>query len=382
MRWLLPPGIEDLLPTQAEALERGRRTLLDLFAAWGYRLVMPPLVEFADALLTGTGSDLAQQTFQVTDPVSGRLLAIRADITPQVARIDARDDDPAPARLCYLGSVLTAQGTPLGASRNPMQVGAELYGHAGPQSDVEILRLMLATLSATGHNSAHVDLGHVGILRGLADAAGLDAEAENTLFELLQRKAGTDIAQFVGSLNLDPAAQAWFTGLPQWFGPIGALPALRATLTDLPPAVAAALDELTGIADELLRFEPDLPLFFDLAELRGYHYHTGLVFAAYSAGFGQAMAWGGRYDGIGRVFGRARPATGFSADLKRLLAVAQDPPPPVLAPWGSDPELTALVQRLRVAGHRVVYELPGSDPGAIGERIVRRDGGWTLPNSG
>ncbi|MGK2941219.1 MAG: ATP phosphoribosyltransferase regulatory subunit [Immundisolibacter sp.] len=382
MRWLLPPGIEDLLPTQAEALERGRRTLLDLFAAWGYRLVMPPLVEFADALLTGTGSDLAQQTFQVTDPVSGRLLAIRADITPQVARIDARDDDPAPARLCYLGSVLMAQSTPLGASRNPMQVGAELYGHAGPQSDVEILRLMLATLSATGHNSAHVDLGHVGILRGLADAAGLDAEAENTLFELLQRKAGTDIAQFVGSLDLDPAAQAWFTGLPQWFGPIGALPALRATLTGLPPAVATALDELTGIAGELLRFEPDLPLFFDLAELRGYHYHTGLVFAAYSAGFGQAMAWGGRYDGIGRVFGRARPATGFSADLKRLLAIAQDPPPPVLAPWVSDPELTALVQRLRIAGHRVVYELPGSDPGAIGERIVRRNGGWTLPNSG
>ena len=382
MRWLLPPGIEDLLPPQARALEGARRQLLDLFAAWGYRLVMPPLVEYADALLTGTGADLAQQTFQVTDPLSGRLLAIRADITPQVARIDARDSDPAPARLCYLGSVLTAQDAAPGICRNPMQVGAELYGHAGPQSDVEILRLLLATLRAAGHDSVHVDLGHVGIFRGLSRAAGLDAEAEHTLFELLQRKARTDIADFVAGLGLDAVVRDWFVHLPQCFGPFGRLPALRAMLPGVPAPVTAALDALEAIGHELLGFESELPLFVDLAELRGFHYHTGLVFAAYGAGYGQAMAWGGRYDGVGAVFGRARPATGFSADLKRLLAPPAPEPPPVLAPWSSDCALTALVERLRAHGRAVVYELPGSQAGPVGARIVQRDGGWALQDAG
>ncbi len=382
MRWLLPPGIEDLLPPQAEALEQARRQLLDLFSRWGYRLVMPPLVEYADALLTGTGVDLAQQTLQVTDPASGRLLAIRADITPQVARIDARDGDPAPARLCYLGSVLTAQDPALGAGRNPMQVGAELYGHGGPQSDVEVLRLLLAALRVTGHDSVHVDLGHVGIFGALSHAAGLDAEAEHTLFELLQRKACADIAQFVAGLGLPTAVGEWFVRLPECFGPIDRLPALRGMLQDVPEPVTAALDELGAIADELLRFEPGLPLYVDLAELRGYHYHTGLVFAAYGAGYGQAMAWGGRYDGVGRVFGRARPATGFSADLKRLLGVPAPQPLPVLAPWSSDGALTKLVDRLRADGRSVIYELPGSACGPVGARIVRVDGAWQLQDAG
>lgn len=382
MRWLLPPGIEDLLPPQAQALEAARRRLLDLFAAWGYQLVMPPLVEYADALLTGTGADLAEQTFQVTDPLSGRLLAIRADITPQVARIDARNADPAPARLCYLGSVLAAQEGAPGTCRNPMQVGAELYGHGGPESDVEVLRLLLATLRAAGHEQVHVDLGHVGIFRGLSRAAGLDADAEHTLFELLQRKARADIAEFVATLGLDERARDWFVQLPQCFGPIDRLPELRQRLHDLPPTVTAAIDELDTIARELLRFVPDLPLFVDLAELRGYHYHTGLVFAAYGAGYGQAMAWGGRYDGVGGVFGRARPATGFSADLKRLLGTPALPALPVLAPWSSDPELTALIERLRADGRAVIHELPGSDPGPVGARIVHRDGAWSLQDAG
>lgn len=382
MRWLLPPGIEDLLPPQAQALEAARRRLLDLFAAWGYRLVMPPLVEYADALLTGTGADLAEQTFQVTDPLSGRLLAIRADITPQVARIDARDSDPAPARLCYLGSVLTAQEGAPGTCRNPMQVGAELYGHGGPESDVEVLRLLLETLRTAGHDKVHVDLGHVGIFRGLSEAAGLDTDAEYTLFDLLQRKARTDIAGFVEARGLSATARDWFVQLPQCFGPIDRLPELRGRLRGLPAAVTTAIDELETIAGELLNFVPDLPLFVDLAELRGYHYHTGIVFAAYGAGYGQAMAWGGRYDGVGAVFGRARPATGFSADLKRLLGTPAAPPPPVLAPWSSDPELTALVRRLRADGLSVIHELPGSDPGPVGARLVHRDGAWQLQDAG
>ncbi len=382
MRWLLPPGIEDLLPPQAQALEAARRRLLDLFAAWGYQLVMPPLVEYADALLTGTGADLAEQTFQVTDPLSGRLLAIRADITPQVARIDARNADPAPARLCYLGSVLTAQEGAPGTCRNPMQVGAELYGHGGPESDVEVLRLLLAALRTAGHDKVHIDLGHVGIFRGLSHAAGLDADAEHTLFELLQRKARADIADFVATAGLDARAQDWFVQLPQCFGPIDRLPELRQRLRDLPAAVSTAIDELDTIARELLRFVPGLPLFVDLAELRGYHYHTGLVFAAYGAGYGQAMAWGGRYDGVGGVFGRARPATGFSADLKRLLGTPALPAAPVHAPWSSDPELTALIEGLRADGRAVIHELPGSDPGPVGARIVHRDGAWRLQDAG
>jgi ATP phosphoribosyltransferase regulatory subunit len=227
-----------------------------------------------------------------------------------------------------------------------------------------------------------VDLGHVGIFRGLSRAAGLDTDAEHTLFELLQRKARADIADFVSGLGLAAVMRDWFVHLPQCFGPIERLPALRAMLPGVPAPVLAALDELETISHALLRFEPRLPLFVDLAELRGYHYHTGIVFAAYGAGYGQAMAWGGRYDGVGGVFGRARPATGFSADLKRLLAAPEPQPLPVLAPWSSDPTLTELVERLRADGRTVVYELPGSDTGPVGARIVRRGGGWALQDAG
>jgi len=201
-----------------------------------------------------------------------------------------------------------------------MQVGAELYGHSGPESDVEVLRLMLATLRSAGHDSTHVDLGHVGIFRGLSRAAGLDTDAEHTLFELLQRKARADIGDFVGGLGLDPAVRDWFVNLPQCFGPIDRLPALRGMLPGVPQPVLAAIDELETISHELLRFEPQLPLFVDLAELRGYHYHSGVVFDAYCDGVSGAVARGGRYDEVGKAFGRPRAATGFSIELRSLAA--------------------------------------------------------------
>lgn len=384
MQWLLPQGIEDLLPPQAGALEQLRRQLLDLFARWGYQLVIPPLVEYADALLTGVGGDLHSQTFKVNDPLTGGALAIRADMTPQAARIDARyGRADAPSRLCYLGGTLNVTPATLDASRNPLQVGAELFGHAGPESDIEIVRLMLDMLALVGISDVHVDLGHVGIFRALAGHAGLDDDTERQLFDLLQSKARPDIREFLAGLDLAPGQRERFALLADLHGDISVLAQARERLAGAETSVVRALDELEAIALGLRSFCPDQPLFFDLSELRGYDYHTGLVFAAYAPIQGQAVAWGGRYDGIGRVFGSERPATGFSADLKKLAAGYAGQAPaanPVLAPWDADPGLQARVRELRGQGREVSYQLPGSPlPAQSCARLTRDDAGhWQL----
>lgn len=382
MQWLLPPGIEDLLPPQAAALEAVRGRVLRVFDSWGYRLVEPPLLEYADALLTGVGVDLGAQTFKVTDPQSGALLGVRADITPQVARIDARHSGGGVARLCYLGSVLVAAPAYPGAIRNPVQVGAELYGHAGPHADVEVLRLMLATSAAIGEAGGdarlHVELGHVGIVRALAAGAGLSPDLEHTLFALLQRKARPDIAELLATAPCAADYRRWFAALPELYGDAQVLVQAQQCFVGAPQGVHVALEELCAIAREFQRFEPRASLGFDLAELRGYQYHTGAVFAAYQPGIGQAVARGGRYDGIGRVFGADRAATGFSVDLTRLILPAQDLPAAVHVPWDPDPGLAALVAGLRDAGQRVVYALPG-EAGAGGDgEVTKTDGSWQV----
>lgn len=376
MAWQLPPGIEDLLPPQAAALEAVRARLLALFARWGYELVVPPLVEYADALLTGTGADLGAQTFRMTDPLSGALLGVRADMTPQVARIDARHLGDGVNRLCYLGSVLTTAMPSPGAVRNPVQVGAELYGHAGIEADVEVLRLLLAALAATGARAVQLDLGHVGIYRALAGGAGLDEAAEHELFELLQRKAQPDVLAFLDARAVPAPYRRWFGMLGELYGEVRDLDHAREGLRGAPAGVHAALDELTATARELARFEPAARLSFDLAELRGYGYHTGAVFAAYLPGQGQAVARGGRYDGIGRVFGRDRPATGFSAELNRLIPPPEPAPPAIGAPWQADADLAALIETLRAQGRAVVHLLAGQP--FDGPRIERVDGIWRL----
>lgn len=385
-RWLLPEGIDEVLPPQARILERVRRDILDLFHRWGYDLVIPPFIEYLDSLLTGTGTDLDLQTFKLTDQLSGRMMGVRADMTPQVARIDAhrlRRDEP--VRLCYLGTVLRTRPDGADASRSPMQVGAELYGHSGADSDVEIIRLMLEMLRTVGiAQEIHLDLGHVGIFRGLARHAGLSAQQEAELFDALQRKARTEINDLIASVA-DAQAKDMLARLIDLNGGVEVLAQARAALRAAPSTVHAALDNLERIAGQLQRQSGSLTLYFDLAELRGYQYQTGVVFAAYVPGHGQEVARGGRYDDIGRVFGRARPATGFSADLKSLIALGAHTEVPVrgiFAPAIDDSVLNLTVARLRESGERVVCGLPGQTGNARTmhcDRVLKSQGNeWVV----
>ena len=383
-RWLQPEGVEEILPPDAEYLERARRDLLDLYASWGYSLVIPPLVEHIESLLTAAGSDLDRQTFKLTDPASGRLIGVRADMTPQVARIDARHmDQSVPARLCYLGTTLRTRAEGLGGSRSPVQVGAELYGHAGIESDCEVVSLMLATLARLGVDEVHLDLGHVGVFRALAARARLAPRAEAELLDALQRKAGDEVDEALATVQ-DRSLRCDIRALIDLNGGVRTLDDARSALAGCGAEVLACIDALARLVDLLAIRGVTVPVHFDLAELRGYRYHTGIVFAAFVPGQGQEVARGGRYDDIGRAFGAQRAATGFSTDLKALVALGKRgaiaQPPPIEAPWSSAPGLLARVAQLRADGERVVFALP--DAGAVASegsgRLEQHDGDWVV----
>jgi ATP phosphoribosyltransferase regulatory subunit len=387
-RWILPDGIDEVLPREAAVIERKRRELLDLYASWGYEFVIPPFVEFLDALLTGTGSDLDLKTFKLTDQLSGRMMGIRADITPQAARIDAHHIGcDAPTRLCYLGTVLHTRSDSFAGSRSPLQIGAELYGHSGVESDIEILRLMMQTLAQTGVGDVYLDLGHVGIFKGLARQAGLDAAQESALFNALQRKAMSEIERLLSDFAIDAPVAAMLAQLAELNGD-DALERAQQVLASAAPSVQQALDYLRRMAQQVALWLPQVPVHFDLAELRGYRFHTGVVFAAFVPGSGKEIARGGRYDDIGRVFGRSRPATGFSTDLKTLIRVgttASDDIPDekrVFAPWSEDPAQQAVIEQLRADGYRLVCGLPGQQGGAAEMgctvQLIHSNGEWRL----
>jgi ATP phosphoribosyltransferase regulatory subunit len=386
-KWLLPEGIEEVLPPAAWRLECARRELLDLFNSWGYDLIMPPLIEYLESLLTGTGNDLDLQTFKLTDQLTGRMMGVRADMTPQAARIDAhahRRD--APTRLCYMGTVLHTRPDGFAGSRSPLQVGAELFGHAGFESDVEILTLVLESLALMQISNVHVDLGHVGIFRSLATEAGLEERQEADLFDALQRKAVTEICAILDASSANVKQRDRLAVLAELNGGRDVLDTARARLAGAGEEVMAALDNLNDIAMAMQQRAGNTQIFFDLAELRGYRFHTGMVFAIFIPGQGQEIARGGRYDAIGQVFGRARAATGFSMDLKTLMDLSpQDPGVSVgtiLAPADLDPELQAAVRRLRDDGERVVFELPGQKADAAAQcctRVLKKqNGSWVV----
>ena len=318
--WILPEYIEDILPPEAETIERLRRTLLDHFRDHGYRLVQPPLIEHLDSLLTGTGHDLELQTFKVIDPLSGRLLGVRADITPQVARIDAHLlNEPGVTRLCYAGSVLRTSSPGFAHTREVLQIGAELYGDPQIGADRDVLMLLLSSLGAVGVRGLHLDLGHVGVYRALANSAHIAGNsADSELFTALRTKDVPAVAELAASL---PAA--WrdaFAALPTLYGPADeVLAAARSRLPDT-PSIAGALSALETLA---LAAGPEVAaLHIDLADLRGYHYQTGASFSVFTGGEANAIGRGERYDGIGKAFGRARPATGFTLDLRQLAALS------------------------------------------------------------
>ncbi|MHA3885634.1 ATP phosphoribosyltransferase regulatory subunit [Stutzerimonas degradans] len=385
-RWLLPDGIEEVLPPEAARIETARRRVLDLFQRWGYELVITPHVEFLESLLTGSGQDLDLRTFKVTDPLSGRQMGLRADITPQVARVDAHTlRREGPSRLCYAGSVLHAKPQALATSRSPIQLGAELYGDGSASSDIEVISLMLEMLELADVPDVHMDLGHVGIYRGLARAAGLMGETEQRLFDALQRKAMDEIECLTAAL--EPTLAGMLRALARLCGGREALDEAQAALAEAPAEVRQALQTLIRIADQLAARYPKMPLYFDLGELRGYHYHTGVVFAVFVPGVGQSIAQGGRYDDIGADFGRSRPATGFSTDLKTLVSLGNadlsTPVSGIWAPHSDDPALWQVICRLRRDGERVVQALDGQAADAAAalgcdRQLLDKDNSWIV----
>ena len=363
-RWLLPEGISDLLPDAAQDLEGLRRALLDTYRRHGFELVLPPLVEYLDSLLIGSGGDLDLKTFKLVDQLSGQSLGVRADITPQVSRIDAhllqqRDIN----RLCYAASVLRTRPSGQEGSREPIQIGAEVYGHAGIEADIEIIDLLLQSLALAELGPVRLDINHLGLASLLlAELEGVDEEA---VLQLLQARDLPSLRELLAPWSQQPAAAALLT-LPECFGPAESAMARARTVLAPWPQATPHLDALDAVLGSLrlARHAGQVSLAIDLADVQGFRYHTGLGFAAYVEGHARAVGRGGRYDGIGTAFGRGRPATGFSLDLRELVELRRDrhtPPAIIVAPWSDDPALLAFIDTLRAQGETVLQLLPGQD---------------------
>jgi len=392
-RWLLPDGVDEILPPRADQLETLRREILDLYRSWGYDLIKTPLIEFLDSLLIVPSHELQLSTFKIVDQLSGKSMGVRADISSQAARIDAHLlQKEGPVRLCYADSVLrTRPNGPLG-SRSPQLIGAELYGHSGSESDVEVISLLLNTLSLAGINQPLLALGHSQIARTLLAAAKLPVDLQEKLFLAMQNKASADIRQLLGSANITKSLADCLAALPTLHGPVEVLDQARAMLSSVDPKLEISLQQLRDIADAVAQAFPQQTLYFDLCELGGYEYHTGVIFSAYVAGYGEAIAKGGRYDAIGEAFGRARPATGFDADLKTLLALSsREFPEPrrIFSPGKPKPGLEAAINMLRAQGEVVVRGFSAGTAGsgvpveqerALGcsHRLTLQEGQWVV----
>jgi ATP phosphoribosyltransferase regulatory subunit len=356
--WLLPEYIEDVLPAEATRLEHYRRKLLDLFRVHGYQYVIPPMLEYVESLLTGTGHDLDLATFKVVDQLTGRLMGLRADTTPQAARIDAHMlNHQGVSRLCYAGTVLRTHPDGLARTREPLQLGAELFGHAGIESDIEVQQLMIKALQLLGMETLFVDVSHVAVFASLVAQAGLNANQEQDIQSALQSKDAVKVQSLVSALP--EKLQAAFLALTQLNGGVEVLDRARKVLP-LTAEITQALDDMQAVAIQLQSAQVQIT--FDLSELRGYHYHSGMVFAAYAKGYAGPIALGGRYDEVGSAFGRARPATGFSLDLRgAMLALGPaEQAQVIIAPAGNQPDLIHAIEQLRNEGQIVIQLLPNA----------------------
>lgn len=375
-RWLLPDGVDELLPPEASAVEQLRRTILDVYASYGYELVSPPLIEYIESLLTGTGNDLDLQTFKVTDQMTGRLMGVRADITPQVARIDTHLlKSSGLSRLCYVDSVLHTKPAHTLTNRCPIQIGCELFGEANQSADVEIISLMLETLKASKIENIHVDLAHVGIYRGLIESAEFDQATEAKVFAALSRKSIPELDALAQEDSKNANIISLIRDIANLSGGVEALDKIQASVESLSlsaaESICCAISELKRISEQIQKRYTNVEIGVDFCELRGYNYHTGIMFSAFSMGYGYALAKGGRYDDIGRGFDRnssaeSRPATGFSADLKSIVRLAQlskVEKQRIFAPAGDDPALLEQIGELRQV-HCVIQALGNNDSAA------------------
>jgi len=380
--WLLPEQIADVLPSQARRIEELRRSLIDRARGYGYELVMPPLVEHLESLLSGTGQELDLKTFKLVDQLSGRLLGVRADMTPQVARIDAHLlNRQGVARLAYCGPVLHARADGALASRELLQFGAEIYGHAGLEADVEVIDLALDAIGAAGLDGLQLDLGDARLLRGVLAGVPLDGARLNEFAQALTRKDVAALASLGAALPA--SARDALSALMRLYGSAEVLDAARAQLPAREP-IRGALEDLARLADQVSRAHPEVRVGFDLADMSGYAYYSGCRFGLFAPGSSVAVARGGRYDEVGSVFGRNRPAVGFSLDVRALSDLASQAPAhgAVRAPWGEDEALRAAVRRLRVEGHTVVCTLPGHEHEAqeydCDRELIAVDGRWVV----
>lgn len=378
--WVLPENIADILPSEARKIEELRRLMLDMFRVYGYELVMPPMLEYLESLLTGAGQDTNLRTFKLVDQLSGRTMGVRADMTTQVARIDAHLlNRSSVTRLCYAGSVLRTLPIGLHATREPIQIGAEIYGHGGLEADAEIQEMALASVALTGISQVRLDLCHVGVLRALVANDGQAKDCEAELFSLLGAKDIPGLREITANFN--PVTRAALLALPGLYGGIGVIAEARRVLPQI-TGIHAALDEL----ETLVKLAASAHVTIDLGDLRGYHYHSGVMFALYVPGLPNAVARGGRYDHVGEAFGRARPATGFSMDLRELgrLMPTAERKGAICAPWGTDPVLREKIANWRRDGEVVIQNLPGheirADELACDRLAVSENGNWILKN--
>ncbi|MCL1477536.1 ATP phosphoribosyltransferase regulatory subunit [Marinobacter sp. M3C] len=388
-RWLLPDGVEDILPPLAGQIESLRRNIMDVCQHWGYQLVIPPLIEYLESLFTGTGHDLELQTFKLTDQLTGRMMGVRADMTPQAARIDAHTlAQEGITRLCYVGHVLHTRPRHMLTGRTPIQAGCELFGSSSESADMEIISLALEALSVAGLPAIHMDLAHVAIYQHLIADAGFDRDTEAAVFDAMGRKSLPELNVLLGDEAADSAGGR-LRRLAAVSGGREALDQARDIVQGASAELDSALDQLGRVADTLSQQFPGIRLGFDFCELRGYNYHTGLVFAAYVPGHGDAVAKGGRYDAIGSDFGRSRPATGFSLDLRALVALGSSTAPAqgaIWAPADPDPTLAVAIVELRHSD-TVIRALPedhNCDPGARGcdRQLVKYQGQWIVEKLG
>ena len=357
--WLLPEYIEDVLPAEAARIETLRRTILDLFKVHGYQYVIPPMLEYMESLITGAGHDLDLATFKVVDQLTGRLMGVRADMTPQAARIDAHLlNQQGITRLCYAGSVLRTKPDGLAQTREPLQVGAELYGHAGVDSDIEIQSLLINALQAMGITQVHMDFSHVAVFGSLIKSSQIAPQLEQALYAALQSKDQTAVAML--AQGLDKVTREALINLTTLNGDQTIL-AKAAQVLPNTPEIQKALADLATVGNTLTQM--NVSVSFDLSELRGYHYHSGIVFSAYAQGYKGPLALGGRYDEVGLTFGRARPATGFSLDLRGVVTAlpAIEATPAIFAPADAEATLAVKIASLRAEGHVVVQAFPGED---------------------
>jgi ATP phosphoribosyltransferase regulatory subunit len=379
--WLLPENIADVLPSEARKIEELRRVMLDNFRLYGYEMVMPPLLEYLESLLTGAGKDTDLRTFKLVDQLSGRTMGVRADMTTQVARIDAHLlNRSSVTRLCYAGSVLHTRPSGLHATREPLQIGAEIYGHAGLEADAEIQELALASLALSGFDEVRLDMSHVGVLRALIASDAKAQQDQAAIYPLMRAKDAAGLRELTA--GYEPGVRAALLAFPSLYGDVSVLQRAREVLPAL-SGIVTALAELETLAGLTGKAQVTI----DLADLRGYQYESGAMFAIYVPGLPNAVARGGRYDHVGEAFGRARPATGFSMDLRelaRLLPIAERKPA-IRAPWGREADLREKIVELRKSGEVVIQSLPGHENDQeefdCDRVLVKQNGSWKIISS-